>query len=80
MPRPNPNPNQARRPQPRGPERVICAVIEKSTGRTVTEAAGRVTRKHSAESQARQNALRALKKKKKRHVPFVDYELVYRYG
>lgn len=73
-------PPAAKRIRPRGPERVICTVIEKATGRTVTEAAGRVTRKYSAEAMAKHNALRALKKKKKRHVPFSDYELAYRYG
>lgn len=76
----NQNPNQLHRPRPVGPERVICAVIEKATSRTVVEAAGRATRKESAQARARQNALRALKRKLRRRFVSSQYELAYRYG
>ena len=74
----NPNPNQLMRPRPRGPDQVICAVIEKGTGRTVIEAVGRVTSKYSAESRARQNALWSLKKKLGHRFAPDEYFLAYR--
>jgi hypothetical protein len=76
----NPNPNQARRLPPSGPDRVICVVIETASGRTLTQAAGRSTRKKSAESMARVNAMRALKRKLGRRFVEGEYELAYRYG
>lgn len=73
-------PPPRRRPAPAGPSRVICVVIEKASGLTVTQAAGNATSKYSADTMARQNALRALKKKLKRHFSMANYVLAYRYG
>lgn len=77
---------QAFRPRPEGPDRITCVVIEEVTGRTVTQAAGHVTRKYAASSAARVNALRALKRKLGQRYVMVNkdgsmrYELAYRYN
>lgn len=78
--------NQAWRSVPEGPEQVICVVVEVATGRTVTQATGRRTRKQTAQARSRENALRALKRKRgrrfvlKTHDGNDIYRLDYRYG
>jgi len=66
-----------RRP-PEGPRQLWCLVIEKATGRKVTQALGTATGKYSAQSRARVNALSRLKEILGRRYDLSEYELKYR--
>ena len=63
---------------PEGPRQLWCVVIEKATGRTITQALGAATGKYSAQSRARVNALSRLKEILGRRYRLDEYELKYR--
>lgn len=57
------NEQQEIRPRPEGLNKVVCVVIEKATGRSLTSASGLKTRKRSAAGHAKRSALLKLKKR-----------------
>lgn len=57
------NQTQSIRPRPEGPYKILCTIIEKATGRSLTSATGIKTRKRSAPGHAKRAALMNLKKK-----------------
>ena len=68
-------------PKPqRDASQVICVAIDLETGEATVQAAGRATRKESAETIARKNALRVLKKKLGGHFSLDNYEFTFKYG
>ena len=71
---------QSIRPRPEGPDKVICVVIEKATGRSITSASGDKTRKRSASGIAKKNAILKLKKKYSLKYDPKLHEFVYKYG
>ena len=71
---------QAIRPRPEGPDKVICVVVEKDTGRSLTSASGNKTRKRSASGIAKREALLRLKKKYGLKYNPELHEFVYKYG
>lgn len=66
------------RKPPEGPRQLWCVVVEKATGRTITQALGTSTGKYSAQSRARVNALSRLKEILGRQYRLDEYELKYR--
>jgi len=60
------NKHQSIRQRPSGPDKVICMVIESLTGRTLTSAIGRKSRKHSAAGNSKMLALHRLTRVKGR--------------
>jgi len=63
---------------PKGPPQLWCVVIEKATGRTITQALGAALGKYSAQARARVNALSRLKEILGRRYKLDEYELQYR--
>ena len=57
------NQTQSIRPRLAGPNKILCTIIEKTTGRSLTSAIGIKTRKRSAAGHAKRAALEKLKKK-----------------
>lgn len=57
------HPGQSIRIRPEGPLLIYCIITDKETGRTMTSAYGKKSRKNSAAGNAKQNALRQLKRR-----------------
>ena len=75
----------ARRPDPEGEKRVECVVKDRATGRTVTKAEGKRTKKRSARGAARAAAVskvcssvKAAKGGRRVFVNLADLEFTYR--
>ena len=54
---------QSIRLRPDGPDKAVCVIIEKATGRSLTSAFGNKTRKRSAAGHAKRSAILKLKKR-----------------
>lgn len=74
------NKYQAIRTRPEGPDKTICVIIEKATGRSLTSAFGSKTRKRSSAGIAKREALSRLKKKHGIKYNPDLHDFVYRYG
>ncbi len=57
------NKHQSIRLRPEGPDEIICTIIDKKSGITLTSALGHKTRKNSAMGSAKSHALLKLKKR-----------------
>lgn len=69
---------QSIRPRPEGPNKILCTVIEKATGRSLTSATGTKTRKRSAAGHAKRAALMNLKNKYKLKFDPEKHELKFK--
>jgi len=66
------------RPAPSGPGEIWCIALSAATGCEITKAKGSKTRKYRADSAAKVNALRRVKKKLGRRWNANELRLVYK--